>query len=83
MKQHSDVADNSKDQLTEKLTPSELRIIHLVAQQKTSKVISEELFVSVKTVENHRSNICKKLDLTGANSLLKFVLLHPDLFQDE
>lgn len=83
MKQHSDVADNSKDQLTKKLTPSELRILNLVAQQKTSKVISEELFVSVKTVENHRSNICKKLDLTGANSLLKFVLLHPDLFQDE
>ena len=68
--------------LKDKLTPSEFKILNLIAAHKTSKVISEELFISPKTVENHRTNISKKLELSGANSLLKFVLLHIELFKD-
>lgn len=83
VKQYTDSGHNSKTELTDKLTASEMRILQLVARQKTSKMIAESLFVSIKTVENHRSNICKKLGLSGANSLLKFVLLRPDLFQEE
>lgn len=71
-----------EDRLADKLTGSELRIIKMVADHKTSKQISKELFVSIKTVENHRSNICKKLKLSGANSLLKFVLLNQHLFNE-
>ena len=56
------------------LTPSEKRIVDLIAQDKSSKEIAEELFVSVKTVENHRSNICKKLGITGNSALLKYSL---------
>jgi DNA-binding NarL/FixJ family response regulator len=58
------------------LTDSELRIFKLVGQSNTSKEISEKLFISIKTVENHRTNICKKLKLKGKNSLLKFALEH-------
>lgn len=58
------------------LTHTELRIFKLVGQSKTSKEISEQLFISIKTVENHRTNICKKLNLKGKNSLLKFALEH-------
>lgn len=58
------------------LTDTELRIFKLVGQSKTSKEISEQLFISIKTVENHRTNICKKLNLKGKNSLLKFALEH-------
>ncbi len=58
------------------LTDSELRIFKLVCQSKTSQEISDELFISVKTVENHRNNMCKKLKLQGKNSLLKFALEH-------
>ncbi len=54
------------------LTASELKIIKLIAENKSSKDISSELFISLKTVENHRSNICKKFGLTGPTSLLKF-----------
>jgi DNA-binding NarL/FixJ family response regulator len=54
------------------LTPSELQIIKLIAESKTSKEIAEELFISYRTVENHRSNICTKLGLQGSNSLIKF-----------
>jgi len=58
------------------LTDSELRIFKLVCKSKTSQEISDELFISIKTVENHRTNICKKLKLKGKNSLLKFALEH-------
>ncbi|MBI5729853.1 MAG: response regulator transcription factor [Ignavibacteriales bacterium] len=56
------------------LTPSEKKIINLIAQDKSSKEIAEELFISVKTVENHRSNICKKLGITGNSALLIYAL---------
>lgn len=58
------------------LTPTERRILLLIADNKTSREIAEALFISVRTVENHRSNMCQKLDLHGAHALLKFALEH-------
>lgn len=58
------------------LTPSELRILRLIAQNKTSREISEELVISIRTVENHRANISAKLELQGSHALLKFALEH-------
>jgi DNA-binding NarL/FixJ family response regulator len=56
------------------LTPAERRILPLIANNKTSREIADELFISVRTVENHRANICQKLELHGAHALLKFAL---------
>lgn len=47
----------------EKLTPTERKIMHIIAEQKTSQEIADMLFISVKTVEKHRSNIIRKLGL--------------------
>lgn len=58
------------------LTPTERRILRLIAADKSSKEIAAELFIHYRTVENHRNNICHKLDLRGHNALLKFALLH-------
>ena len=58
------------------LTPAELRILKLIAQNKKTKEIAEELFISYRTVETHRSNICQKLNIHGTNALLKFALTH-------
>jgi len=58
------------------LTPTERRILLLIAADKTSKEIAEELFVHYRTVENHRTNICQKLGIHGHNALLKFALQH-------
>jgi DNA-binding NarL/FixJ family response regulator len=58
------------------LTPTERRILPLIADNKTSREIADALFISARTVENHRSNICQKLDLHGAHALLKFALEH-------
>jgi DNA-binding NarL/FixJ family response regulator len=62
--------------LLESLTPAERRILKLISENSTSKQIAELLNVSPKTVENHRLNIVKKLNLQGAHSLLKFALEH-------
>ncbi len=56
----------------EELTPSEKQILKMIAESKTSKEIADELHISFRTVENHRTNICNKLDLHGSHALLKF-----------
>jgi DNA-binding NarL/FixJ family response regulator len=58
------------------LTPMERRILSLVARQRSSKEIAEELFIHYRTVENHRTHICQKLGLCGHNALFKFALQH-------
>lgn len=60
----------------EVLTPTERRILKLIAENKTSKEIAAELFVSYRTIETHRANITAKLDLHGSHALLKFALEH-------
>ncbi|MEW5798134.1 MAG: response regulator transcription factor [Bacteroidota bacterium] len=56
------------------LTPTERKILSLVGDNKSSKEIAEALFISPRTVETHRNNICQKLHLHGANALFKFAL---------
>ncbi|HTQ49660.1 MAG TPA: response regulator transcription factor [Candidatus Acidoferrales bacterium] len=65
----------SKPQIDE-LTPAERRILKLIAEDRTSKEIADLLKISVKTVENHRLNICQKLNIHGSHSLLKFAFDH-------
>jgi DNA-binding NarL/FixJ family response regulator len=58
------------------LTKAELRILKLISLKKTSREIAAELFISPRTVEAHRANICAKLELKGSHSLLYFALSH-------
>jgi len=58
------------------LTPTERRILSLIASHRSSKEIAAELFIHYRTVENHRTNICQKLGLHGHNALLRFALQH-------
>lgn len=67
----AEALQNAKPGL-QRLTPAECRILTLIAQDKTSKEIADELGLSPRTVENHRSNICAKLDVHGIHSLVKF-----------
>jgi len=64
--------------LLERLTPTERKVLKLLADMKTSKEIGEELFVSTKTIENHRNNICVKLEIRGSHALLKFAMEHKE-----
>lgn len=58
------------------LTPTERRVLQLIAAYKTSKEIAEELRIGVRTVEHHRARICEKLELKGAHALIKFAVEH-------
>lgn len=58
------------------LTTAEKNILKLLATMKTNMEIAEELHISIKTVHNHRNNICNKLGLSGAHALLKFAVEH-------
>lgn len=63
------------------LTPAERKILSLIAQEKSSKEIADLLFISEKTVENHRSNIIKKLNLSNQkNALLIWAIQNKELF---
>ncbi len=70
---------NSLKKALSSLTKSELNTIRLVAEEKSSKEIAELLFVTEKSVENYRSRICKKLEISGgSNSLYKWCIHNKD-----
>jgi DNA-binding NarL/FixJ family response regulator len=60
----------------DQLTDAEKRVLRLIAQGMTSRAIADELHVSPKTIDNHRTNIAAKLDIRGTHALLKFALRH-------
>jgi DNA-binding NarL/FixJ family response regulator len=63
-----------------RLSPSERKILRLVAEKKTSEEIADILFISSRTVEKHRSNIVAKLNLSGqSNSLTNWAIEHKQL----
>lgn len=70
-KQNDPVASNLKI-----LTPTERKILRLIADGLSSKEIGDELDIHYRTVENHRTNICRKLEIEGANALARFALQH-------
>ena len=64
------------------LSPAERRVLKLLAEYKTSREIAAELFISHRTVETHRTNICNKLEIHGNHSLMKFALAHKSELSD-
>lgn len=58
----------------ETLTHRERQVLKLVAEGKGNKFIAEYLCLSVKTVEKHRSNLMKKLDLHNASALTTYAI---------
>jgi DNA-binding NarL/FixJ family response regulator len=75
--QGGDASDRgNENSLTRSLTPSERRILMLIADGLSSKEIGATLSVHYRTIENHRTNICRKLGIEGANALLRFAVQH-------
>lgn len=62
------------------LTHTEKNVLKLLATMKTNQEMADELNVSIKTIQNHRHNICLKLDIRGAHALLKFAMEHTSRF---
>jgi len=49
--------------------------LQLIVQEKTTKEIAEELFLSEKTIETHRSNIMQKLDVKNIAGMVKKAIM--------
>ena len=54
------------------LTRREQQILRLLAEGRSVAAIAAELFISKKTVENHRANICGKLGLANLAELVRY-----------
>jgi DNA-binding NarL/FixJ family response regulator len=65
------------------LSPAERRVVVLLGRRLTSRGIAGVLGVSVRTVENHRANISRKLDLRGPHRLLEFAQAAAPLLADD
>ncbi|WP_199488222.1 response regulator [Tenacibaculum sp. E3R01] len=61
---------------TEKVTLSnrEKEILQLIATGKTSKEIADVLFIAKTTVDTHRKNMIRKLNLSNGNELIKYAI---------
>ena len=56
------------------LTAREREVLKLIAEGKKNKEIAQLLFISIRTVENHRANIMKKLKLKNTSELVRYAI---------
>lgn len=56
------------------LTEREIDIIRLIADEMSSNEIAEKLFIAPKTVETHRHNIIKKLNVKNTVGIVKYAI---------
>ena len=68
------------------LTPREQEVLRMLAEGLSAKEIAEKVFISRKTVENHRANIMNKLGLHSTIELVRYAarlgLIDVDLWKD-
>lgn len=65
---------NHEGSLIQQLTDREFDVFHLIGQGKTTREIGTTLHISVKTVEVHRANIKRKLDIATAPELIRYAV---------
>lgn len=72
---HADIKKSAyEEKLLEKLTKREKEILLMLANGFENSEISDKLNISVRTVETHRFNLMKKLEVNSFNKLIKFVV---------
>jgi len=67
------IMDDSPSQSINALSERELQIVKLIKEGFSSKEISGQLNISLKTVEVHRHNILKKLNLKNSAALVNYI----------
>jgi DNA-binding NarL/FixJ family response regulator len=69
---NSAVPEPPLDPELDSLTPRELEVLRLLARGYTYREIAEDLFISVKTVETHASNVLRKTQQSNRNALTRW-----------
>ncbi|WP_430408817.1 response regulator [Kordia sp.] len=72
----NDLTETPKTQkvVTVKLTPREIDVLKLIAQNKKTKEIAEILFISVNTVQSHKKNLYSKLNIHSVSELVNYAI---------
>lgn len=60
----------------ERLSDREFQVLRLLAMGNTNREIASKLYVGVKTIDTHRANLLKKLDLRNNADLTRFAIKH-------
>ena len=68
------VDTDEEEELADDLTPREREVLVLVAEGLTNPEIAEQLVISAKTVDRHRENIMRKLNLHSRIDLVKYAI---------
>ncbi len=72
--EHDTVPETAGSRLDRLLTPTERQIFRALSENRTSKDIARRMFISYRTVQKHRNNIARKLNLEGSNALMSFAI---------
>jgi DNA-binding CsgD family transcriptional regulator len=56
------------------LTRREREIVQLIAEGRSSKQVADALDISVKTVDTHRANLMRKLDIHSVSELVRYAI---------
>ena len=68
--------DSEEADPLEQLTPRERQVLQLLAEGGTNRVIAQELVISVKTVEKHRTKLMGKLHVHDLAGLVRIAVKH-------
>jgi DNA-binding NarL/FixJ family response regulator len=71
---HEKTGKAKERKISQDLTKREHEVLELVAEGKSNKEVAESLFISVKTVETHKTHILEKLGLRNTAELVKFAI---------
>lgn len=67
----------------EQLTPREREVLQLIAEGHTNSAIAQQLGVSAKTVEKHRSGLMAKLEVHNLSGLIRAAIKHGLVFLED
>ncbi len=69
-----DIDNTEKENRQKDLSDREMEVLKLFAEGMSNRCIAEKLFISVRTVETHKTNIMKKINLKTTVDLVKFAI---------
>ena len=58
------------------LTPREIEVLKLIAEEFSNPEIAEKLFISIRTVDTHRRNLLEKLAVKNTAGLVRYAMKH-------
>lgn len=84
IEQHTEAIGNYEavHEKMQTLSPKEKQVLYFITQNLTTNEIASKVFNSYKTIENHRYNICRKLDINGSNNLMRFAIQNMEIIEN-